>query len=55
MQKNTMETIMNTKNYPEAVQVLEFLEELEQEEKQEFLVFIQGARFARNIKEGQLV
>lgn len=50
MPKNMIETLMDKKSYPEAVQVLEFLEELEQEEKKEFLVFIQGIRFAKGIK-----
>ena len=43
-----METMIATENQQEATEVKAFLGELEPQEKKDFLVFMQGIRFARH-------
>ena len=43
------ETMLKTENKQEATEVMEFLGELNQNEKKDFLTFMQGIRFARNM------
>lgn len=45
-----MENLLKTEHKPETEEVVQFLEEMTPEEQQEFLVFIQGVRFARSWK-----
>lgn len=47
-----METLLDKNNQQEAEAVMEFLEELDQNEKKEFLVFMQGIRFAKGLNTG---
>ena len=42
-----METMIATENQQEATEVMAFLGELEPQEKKDFLVFMQGIRFAK--------
>ena len=42
-----METMLATENQQEATEVMAFLGELAPEEKKDFLVFMQGIRFAK--------
>lgn len=44
-----METMLAAENQQEAAEVMEFLGELAPEEKKDFLVFVQGIRFARGM------
>lgn len=44
-----METMIATENQREATEVMAFLEELEPQEKKDFLVFMQGIRFAKGM------
>lgn len=43
------ETMLATENQQEAVEVMAFLGELEPQEKKDFLVFMQGIRFAKGL------
>lgn len=47
-----METLLDKNNQQEAEAVMEFLGELDQNEKKEFLVFMQGIRFAKGLNTG---
>lgn len=47
--KKEMETMLATENQREATEVMAFLGELAPEEKKDFLVFIQGIRFAKGM------
>jgi len=44
-----MEIMLNAENQNEAVAVMDFLETLDQGEKKEFLAFLQGAKFVKNL------
>ena len=44
-----METMIATENQQEATEVMAFLGELEPQEKKDFLVFMQGIRFAKGM------
>ena len=44
-----METLLNKNDQQEAEEVMAFLGELNQNEKKEFLVFMQGIRFAKGL------
>lgn len=44
-----METMIATENQQEAAEIMVFLRELEPQEKKDFLVFIQGIRFAKGV------
>lgn len=46
-----MENLLQTERKPEVEEVVQFMAEMNQAEQQEFLVFIQGMRFARGWKE----
>ena len=46
----TTETLLQSANKQEAKVVLDFLEELSQEERQAFMLFVQGARFAKSFE-----
>ena len=48
-----METMIATENQQEATEVMAFLGELEPQEKKDFLVFMQGIRFAKGIGHGK--
>lgn len=43
------ETMIAIENQNEATEVMEFLKELAPEEKKDFLVFMQGIRFAKGL------
>ena len=45
----TMETRITQESKPEAEAVMDFLGTLDQQEKKEFLAFINGAKFFRNL------
>lgn len=45
-----MKILLKTEQKPEAVAVLQFLEEMTPAEQQEFLVFMQGVRFAKGLE-----
>lgn len=45
--KKEMGTMLATENQQEATEVMAFLGELAPEEKKDFLVFMQGIRFAK--------
>ena len=47
--KKEMETMLATENQQEATEVMAFLGELAPEEKKDFLVFMQGIRFAKGM------
>ena len=47
--KKEMETMLATENQQEATEVMTFLSELAPEEKKDFLVFMQGIRFAKGM------
>lgn len=49
VRKTNTETMLATENQQEAAEVMEFLGELAPEEKKDFLVFVQGIRFARGM------
>lgn len=49
MANNNTETLLKTENQQEAAEVMEFLGELTPEEKKDFLVFMQGIRFAKGM------
>ncbi len=49
MANNNTETLLKTENQQEAAEVMEFLGELAPEEKKDFLVFMQGIRFAKGM------
>ena len=44
------ETMLAVENQNEATEIMAFLEELAPEEKKDFLVFMQGIRFAKGMK-----
>ncbi|MDE6314051.1 MAG: hypothetical protein K2M46_10640 [Lachnospiraceae bacterium] len=44
-----MEILLKTEQKPEAVAVLQLLDEMTPTEQQEFLVFMQGVRFAKGM------
>ncbi|MBQ0067585.1 MAG: hypothetical protein KBS60_05345 [Phascolarctobacterium sp.] len=48
--EKTMETMLAAENQQEAAEVMAFLGELNPEEKKDFLVFVQGIRFARGMQ-----
>lgn len=43
------ETIIKKENQTEATEVMDFLEELDQSEKKEFMAFIHGVQFTKNM------
>lgn len=45
-----MEVLLKTERKPEAVAVLQFLDEMTPAEQQEFLIFMQGVRFAKGLE-----
>ena len=49
MANNNTETLLKTENQPEATEVMALLGELAPEEKKDFLVFMQGIRFAKGM------
>ena len=49
MANNNTETLLKTENQQEAAEVMAFLGELAPEEKKDFLVFMQGIRFAKGM------
>lgn len=49
MAENRTETLVSTKNQNEAEAVMDFLATLDQNEKKDFLVFMQGIKFAKNL------
>lgn len=49
MADNRTETLVSTKNQSEAEAVMDFLSTLDQNEKKDFLVFMQGIKFAKNL------
>lgn len=55
MADRTMETMLAAENQKEAAEVMAFLGELEPEEKKDFLVFVQGIRFARGMQKNAAV
>lgn len=52
MAEKITETMMKTENRTEAEEVLEMLEEMDQSERKDFLVFMQGMRFAKGMNNG---
>lgn len=48
-EKKNMEVMIAKENQKETTEVMNFLGELNQEEKDDFLTFLQGIRFARNM------
>lgn len=46
------ETMLAQENQQEAEEVMGFMEILEQHEKKEFLAFLQGAKFMKNLVAG---
>jgi hypothetical protein len=54
MAGTNMETLLNKNSKQEATEVIEFLKELDQNEKNEFFSFMQGIRFAKNLKPKKL-
>lgn len=44
-----MENLLKTKQLPETKAVVQFLSEMSPTEQQEFLVFMQGMRFAKGL------
>ncbi len=50
MANNSTETLLKTDDQKEVTEVMTFLGELKPDEKKDFLVFIQGVRFARGMK-----
>ena len=46
---NNTETLLRRENQQEATEVMEFLCELSQDEKKDFLVFMQGIKFAKGM------
>lgn len=51
MVETNMETLLNKNNQQEVEAVMEFLGDLDQSEKKEFLVFMQGIRFAKGLNQ----
>ena len=49
------ETMLAAENQQEAAEVMAFLGELDPEEKKDFLVFVQGIRFARGMTQNTAV
>lgn len=49
MTEKMTETMMKTENRTETEEVLEMLEEMDQNERKDFLVFMQGMRFAKGV------
>lgn len=49
VRKTKTETMLAAENQQEAAEVMAFLGELAPEEKKDFLVFVQGIRFARGM------
>lgn len=47
--KKEMETMLATENQQEATEVMAFLGKLAPEEKKDFLMFMQGIRFAKGM------
>ena len=45
----TTGTMLAIENYQETVEVITFMNELAPEEKKDFLVFLQGVRFAKGM------
>ena len=45
-----MEVLLKAERKPEAEAVLQFLDEMTPTEQQEFLVFMQGVRFAKGLE-----
>lgn len=43
------ETMLNTKNRQEVLEVLDFMNELDSDSRKEFINFIQGARFVMGL------
>lgn len=50
-----MEILLNAERKPEAVEVLQFLDETTPDEQKEFLVFMQGVRFAKGLERKRTV
>ena len=48
---NTIKTMLPAENKQEATEVMEFLDELTPEEKKNFLMFIQGVKFKKDMKQ----
>lgn len=46
-----METMLATENQQEAAEVMEFLGELAPEEKKDFLLFMRGIRFVKDMNQ----
>lgn len=46
------ETLIAQKNSREAEEVIDFMETLDKYEQREFLAFVQGAKFAKNLEVG---
>ena len=45
-----MEILLKTEHKPEAAAVLQLLDEMTPDEQKEFLIFMQGARFAKGLE-----
>lgn len=45
-----MEVLLKAERKPEAAAVLQFLDEMTPAEQQEFLIFMQGVRFAKGLE-----
>lgn len=50
-----MEILLKTENKPEAVAVLQLLDEMTPDEQKEFLIFMQGARFAKGLERKKMI
>jgi len=48
-----IETMIGRKQLNEAEEIMDFLESLDQNEKKDFMVFIQGVKFAKGISQTQ--
>lgn len=46
---NTLETIIKVENEKEAEEIKALIEEMDKNERKEFLLFLQGAKFTRNL------
>jgi len=51
--ERAMETIIGRKQLNEAEEIMDFLENLDRNEKKDFMVFIQGVKFAKGISQTQ--
>lgn len=49
LKEKTIEVRVKTSNRNEAEEVLDFIEELDSSEQKEFMLFLQGARFAKTL------